>query len=195
MSETIITKTCTKCKIKKPLSEFYKHHGCKDGHINACKCCIFKRDKKYRQTEQGKTSQRKYHQSEKCKATKKRYAHSERGKAVQIASIKRCSQSEKRKAAKQQYQQSKRGKAAHQKALLRHKKQNPEEHTAKNAVNNAIRDGKLPRVNTLKCSCGQTAKHYHHWKDYTPEHWFDIIPVCCKCHVTLHRNVIGSMSP
>lgn len=42
----ILNKTCSKCKLEKPLSEFYKKEGGKFGVMHACKECI----KKYRRT-------------------------------------------------------------------------------------------------------------------------------------------------
>ena len=33
------TKQCNKCGETKPLTDFYKHKGMKDGHLNTCKVC------------------------------------------------------------------------------------------------------------------------------------------------------------
>jgi hypothetical protein len=46
---TAPTKTCTQCGQTKPLSEFYKNCGMRDGLLNQCKTCVDARQKAYRQ--------------------------------------------------------------------------------------------------------------------------------------------------
>lgn len=59
---------------------------------------------------------------------------------------------------------------------------------ARQAVQYAIKIGKLPKVSTLFCvPCFsnirlEAAKQYHHHKGYAPEHQLDVIPVCIPCH-------------
>lgn len=127
-------KPCFKCKKAKPLSEFYRHPKGKDGHLNKCITCCLKDAKKYRETEQGRATQKKGQQ-------RFRMRHPERLKAIA-------------------------------------------------AVNNAVRDGKMPRPDTLQCHYGtHSAEQYHHWHGYKPKHYLDVIPACKKCHYKKHRKI------
>ena len=47
------TKTCTKCGVEKPLSEFGKHRLSKDGHAYRCKECARKHSRAYSVTPAG----------------------------------------------------------------------------------------------------------------------------------------------
>jgi len=47
------TKTCTKCGIEKPITEFSKHKGLKDGYSYWCLKCNRDRTRIYRQTPSG----------------------------------------------------------------------------------------------------------------------------------------------
>ena len=168
MSENIQTKRCSHCKQIKPISEFNKNHSQKDGYSHRCKICHHKSCKKYDQGEKGRTTRKQYFQSDKGKAKLKRYWQSEKGKIVL-----------------QRYQQSKKGKL-NQKY---YKAYHPERVKAVKAVNNAIRDGKLPQPDTLPCHyCPKLAQQYHHWHGYAPEHWLDVVPVCVKCHGKIPKS-------
>ena len=62
-------KTCSKCKIEKPLTEFSKDKSKKDGHKYVCKLCENSRIKAYYEANR-----------EKLKAQKKAYYHTPRGR-------------------------------------------------------------------------------------------------------------------
>ena len=51
--DNIKTKTCTLCGKTKPLEEFTKHRGTKDGHSYWCKECNSKRNKMFRESPSG----------------------------------------------------------------------------------------------------------------------------------------------
>lgn len=179
MPEIIISKRCSKCKENKSLSDFYKNYTAKDGYRSDCKACR----KKYSQTEKHKASQKRYRQTEKGKFTQRigqiRHRRTEKYKANQ----KRYYQSEEYKIDHKRYRNSEKGKATIRENALRYKIRHPERRKAKAAVQNAIRIGKLPPINSLQCHYGEhPAEQYHHWHGYAPEHWLDVIPVCCKCH-------------
>ena len=169
MSETIITKRCSKCKEIKPVTEFFKNRTTKDGFQYQCKTCF----KIYKQSDKGKIANRKsakkIYQTEKGKAYKKQYDQSEIGIAI-------------RKRASNKHSKTDKCKKRHRKYCLK----NPEKRHAKNAANSAVLSGKLPRPDTLKCHyCPVQAEHYHH-PSYKPEHWLDVIPVCVPCHYKIH---------
>jgi len=193
MAELSITKQCTACKEIKPISEFHKDRSRKDGLQRKCKICR----KAYDQTEKGKAVRQVYQQSEQGKVVRFRYLQSEKGKAYQKrywqsekckATQKRYEQTDKCKAARKAYRQSEKGRAAQKRHDLKQKAKYPEQIKARNAVNHAIAAGKLPHPDTLQCSCGEQAKHYHHHKGYEPEHWLDVVPACLECHTKLRNQ-------
>ena len=178
MAEQIITKRCSRCKQVKPVSEFYENTRMRDGYYSGCKSCHKNTTHKYQSTEKGKAVQKRYGQSREGKAAYKRYHASKKGKAVK----RRYAQSEKGKAAIKKYNQSKKGKTTKIKNVYRYRTIHPERRQARETVYKAIKEGTLPKLDTLKCACGKQAEQYHHNKGYAPEHWLDVIPVCIKCH-------------
>ena len=78
------TKTCSKCKREKPLTQFSKDKSKKDGHKYVCKLCAKVRDKAYREANREKLKARKkaYRESnpEKIKALSKAWYEANREK-------------------------------------------------------------------------------------------------------------------
>lgn len=210
MSETIQTKQCSRCKQIETVSEFYKNRSEKDGFDHQCKSCrkcyqqsakgkiAIKRykqtekgkanAKRYNQTEKGKTTAQRYKQSKKGQIARRRYWQSKKGKATvhsyqQTEIYQFYLKSKKYKAVRRRYRQSEKAKEYNKQWHLRH----PEYQRAISAVNKAVKNGKLPRTNTLPCHyCGEQAKHYHHHKGYEPKYKLDVIPICKGCHIKLH---------
>lgn len=61
-------------------------------------------------------------------------------------------------------------------------------HRARQAVNNAIRDGKLERAATKTCAdCGKDAEQYHH-ESYEKSKYLDVVALCRSCHSNRHRK-------
>lgn len=106
-----------------------------------------------------------------CKLCCKKYRQSEKGKLAQKRYQEHYRKTEKCKAAKRRYSQSKKRKAI-------------------STVRYAVIKGSLPKVTTLKCKCGKTARHYHHYKGYAPKHWLDVIPLCFECHYVHNQKTL-----
>ena len=154
-------KTCQSCQQIKSLSEFYPNRAQKDGLGCWCKIC-----------------QNNYQKTKKGKISRKRYDQSEKGKANRLKGNKKYRKTEKCRANCRIRQ--KRYYIYHQNQIL-----------AQRIINKAVREGKIPRPDTLQCyDCFTQAEQYHHWLGYEPKHWLDVIPVCIKCH-HIHNRKVG----
>jgi len=183
MAAEIISKTCTKCKQSKSLSEFNKCLRNKDGHHPWCRSCQNIYQRQYEKTEKGKTVNQRSRKSEKGRATQNRRDQTEERKAH----LKRYARSEEGKIVQDRFRKSEKGKANRRRFIKLYKIRHPERSKAVEKVNDAVKAGRLPRPNSLQChDCAAQAKQYHHWHGYAPEHCLDVIPVCAKCHKNLH---------
>lgn len=131
-------KACRICKEVKPLPEFYKHSGMKDGHFNTCKCCHNKRSLEW-------TAKNK----DRVNANNRL-----RAKSPEIK--------EKRR---QQYS-SEAGKARAREAVRRYRKRRPMVDVAHRFIHVAIKKGLITRI--TECSlCGSSNRVEAHHDDYT----------------------------
>ena len=191
MAEQIISKRCSRCKQVKPLSEFYKDKGRKDGHACGCKNCNMKSQKAYCLTEKGRKAVLRYVTSEKGHAASTRYVSSEKAYITRS----QYQKSNKGKLTHKRYEQSLKGRKNRCAASHRHREKYPYQEPAKWAVKYAIETGKIPPPSECSCLiCGQKARDYHH-KSYAREHWLDVIPLCRQCHIDIHNGYGSVPSP
>ena len=150
-------KTCIRCKVEKPKSEFGRLTKSKDGLAYYCKQCNRERQAIRMQNPENRKAHNernaRYRKTEKGKATKRRYYHSDKGQAT----VKRWQQK-----AKEQ------GKAQ-----------------ARQAVNHAIESGYLKRASECICTMNdgtcEGPMEYHH-ENYSPSNWLRVAPLCRKHH-------------
>lgn len=137
-------KRCFKCGQVKPLDEFYRHKGMRDGRLNKCKAC-----------------------------TKADVQSNYRGNRT----------------AKQQYERKREqtpGRRAKKLEYMRRARQShPEKYKATNAVNNAIRDGRLVRGPCEIAGCERKAEAHH--EDYAKP--LEVRWLCRRHHRSKHGQV------
>ena len=163
-------KKCIGCKQIKPLDSFHKQSTRKDGHRSICKQCRSIKSRSEKNKALGRKRNRKYRHTEKGKENRHEYQ------------IKYRTHGDGR-AANMRYQQSEKGKITHRNSVYADRIRHPEKAKARDAVNRAVRNGKLPPIRSLQCKiCKTNARHYHHHKGYEKENQLNVIPVCIPCH-------------
>ena len=173
MGTESISKICSKCKQIKPLSEFYETTKNKDGYRNKCKICYLQSTKEYRQTDNGRLAE-------------KRYKKSPKGKKVARNAHHKWYYKNNGQTRRKIYSQSIEGKRIRQRIIAKYNQQHPEKVEARKAIKYAIRHGNLNPPTDFICNqCPAQAKEWHHYLDYAPEHFLDVIPVCIPCHKKL----------
>ena len=90
------------------------------------------------------------------------------------------------------YQQTEKGRLSHCLRSRKYSRKNKLICQAQNAVNYAVKIGRLLRPSSLQCSyCPTQAREYHHHKGYQKKHWFDVITVCTLCHCEIRKRKGG----
>ena len=151
-------KNCFKCGQSKPLSEFYKHKAMGDGHLNKCKLCT------------------------KSDANKHRSENLEKVRAYD----RNRPNKEERIRKQSEYHKTKVGSDVKKLSSKNYRDRFPQKYSAKNAVSNAIRDGRLHRPS--KCNqCGVECKPQGHHDDYSKP--LSVRWLCIRCHNDFHKMV------
>lgn len=147
------SKRCFKCQQDLPVESFYKHSGMSGGLLGKCKECAKNDVRKNRA------------------ANLDYYKAFDRGRAMLPHRVE----------ARKRYSQTEAGKRAHQKALRKQVELHPEKRKARQAVSNAIRDG---RMFPMPCIvCGKNAEAHH--PDYSQPLY--VIWLCTTHHREVHK--------
>ena len=159
-------KVCFKCGRLLPLSEYYKHCKMADGHLNKCKECTKNDIHEYRNNNKEKVQaydRNRPNHKDRIKNNK------ERLKTLKETDPALFSERRKRRAGD-------------------YKNKFPNKYKARNAVNNAVRDGLLTKV-TLCENCGSEHKIQAHHESYEENKWLDVVWLCDCCHKNRHKII------
>ena len=120
MTNKVRLKCCSKCKLWKSITEFYKNKSRKDGLNSWCKCC----QKEYQQSSKGKKYYEEYHQkykneidkysseyrkTDEYKIAQDKYKHSKKGRAVARKGSRKYQKTDKGKITSDKKQDKRRG--------------------------------------------------------------------------------------
>ncbi len=147
-------KKCFKCGSILPIDDFYSHPGMADGRLNKCKACT-RSDSEARRVEKMKDPDWAEREAERHRI-KSEKSRSE-GRACVLSPEKR------------------------REVHINHAKKYPQKHTARIALGNAVRSGKILK-NACEI-CGDKDSEAHH-DDYLKP--LDVVWLCPKHHAARH---------
>lgn len=169
MTELIVEKRCSHCKIVKQIEEFHKDRAAPSGLTYSCKACQVVSHKKYSRTVKGQAAQKRGQRSARALAWRSEFSGSARERAY-----------------KKRWRKTPLGKRACQLSKESERTKYPERQKARDVITMAVRTGHLPRAGTLLCNtCDKPAKEYHHHLGYAREHRLNVIPLCRGCHASV----------
>lgn len=167
--ENATTKRCGRCGLDKPRTAFGAHKRSPDGLRPECRECR--------------------------NAAERARLQSPAGRAARLATVRRYNAKPETKAQVLDYQRTKYAtdpayRAKVQATYRRSRAKHRDKALARDAVNNEVKAGRMPRASSLPCvRCDRQASEYHHHKGYAPEHRLDVIPVCKPCHEHLDHAI------
>jgi hypothetical protein len=159
-------KSCLECGIVRPLSDYYAHSRMADGHLNKCKSCV------------------------KARVLVHRAANLERVQAYDRVR----GDLPHRVALRTAYAATSHGRERHAAGVRAANERNPDKRSARVAVGNALRDGRLIRQPCETCAGAKTQAHHDDYAKPLDVRWF-----CTTCHGAHHRllreNARMAMTP
>jgi len=153
-------KQCSICRARRPLRDFHRHKGHKDGRSSQCR---------------------------ECRAAIRRVDLVKNGDAIRRSDRLRYQNNEARRAYNinnaMARESTTEGKVRKLDRTHRWREKNPKRYRAHNALNNAVRDGKIEKTSCTRCGAGDKV-HGHH-EDYDEP--LIVTWLCATCHGVEHR--------
>lgn len=196
------TKACNICKAKKSLDEFHHYVKAPDGRQSRCKTCAKRIALEHYYRNKGK---RKPHpvQSKACTGCGVvKNATEFFSRAASVDGLQPCCKEcdsqmrsqrydenwDEERETRQRYGRNPQRKKKALESNRKYRQRNPQKMSAHNAINNALRDGKIERPNY--CSdCGLATSNLEaHHEDYSKP--LDVEWLCTRCHGKRHRIVV-----
>ena len=101
----------------------------------------------------------------------------------------------KRRQEYEKYRQTEKMKLTQCRNYYKQRLKYPAKIKARAAIHNSIIGGRLAAPTNFKChNCPNQAQEYHHYLGYSPEHWFDVVPICKCCHRKIHIPLYPPLS-
>lgn len=165
-------KTCSKCKIEKPLTEFNFCKATKDGLQSRCKACIKVHGRKYYQAHKAELNeQQNWRRSgPKAREARKKVQRRRHERQIKEDAADYAEHHEKRKAAK---------KVANKKQYEKRRLIKSKKNTAFQVVNRAVKSGELIRP-TICLACNAETFIVAYQENYDKP--FEIIWLCINCY-------------
>lgn len=164
-------KRCGTCGIEKPLGDYCKDRGARDGLYFRCRQCHSIKQAAYNATPEAKAK----------KAAQRLRWRTENPEKF-VASWKKCNALPHsafcRKRARARWEKSEAGKAWREKW----RQDNPEKVAVHTAFHDAMRRGLLVRPNHCSKCLKRCKPDGHHHRGYATEHLLDVVWLCRPCH-------------
>jgi hypothetical protein len=171
-----MSKTCSKCKETKPLTEFYRFARAKDGYQARCKVCqnaLHTRWVKENPEKQYQVTLR-YQKKQREATAARKHAHPSSSPTPEqrVAAAKKWAEDNPERAAE-----------LHRNGINAYHRRHPERLKARSMVHDAVRRGELKQEPCRICSNPKSEAHHEDYMKPLEVDW-----LCNDCHKDLHRQ-------
>jgi hypothetical protein len=176
-------KICNQCGTRKPLVDFPPDKVNRDGRRGKCRECVLRRQRELRA--ENPARERQWVEANKSSVLESKRAYRKRNEErLRIETRERQRSRREDPGVAHKCREYARAYVKRRKCT---KSWGTDAHAlARDAVNKALKSGKLTKPE--KCTaCGSSGLIHGHHRSYAPEDWLDVVWLCTRCHGRAHR--------